>query len=107
MLTPTTRLRLQEIIDRIGNDSTVSLADRIYLQKFADRDASVASWLRRARRQQLQLTTPLCSTPPLTGLDRLMADLDLGEADPSPPYNPDEGDLGEWFGGAPGWLRRS
>ncbi|MCP9915507.1 hypothetical protein [Cyanobium sp. ATX 6F1] len=53
MLTSATRLRLQAIIERIGNDHPVSLAERIYLQKFADRDQSVASWLRRARRRQL------------------------------------------------------
>lgn len=43
MLTPTTRLRLQGILDRIAADESVSLAERIYVQKFADRDASVAS----------------------------------------------------------------
>jgi hypothetical protein len=84
MLTPTTRLRLQGILDRIAADEPVSLAERIYVQKFADRDASVASWLRQARRRQQGLV-------PLDGLDRLLADMNLGD----------------WFGGAPGWLRRS
>lgn len=101
MLTPATRLRLQAILARIASAEPVSLADRIYVQKFADRDASVASWLRRARRQQLQAAVPV------TGLDRLLADLDLGEAEPNASFDPEQDDLGDWFGGAPGWLRRS
>lgn len=99
MLTPATRIRLQGIIERIGKDEPVSLHDRIYVQKFADRDRSVAGWLRRARRQQL--------TTPMQGVDRLLADLDLGDVDPVPPFRPEQDDLGEWFSGAPDWLRRS
>lgn len=114
MLTPTTRLRLQGILGRIAADEPVSLAERIYLQKFADRDPSVAGWLRQARgRQQGQV--------PADGLDRLLADLNLGSTEPDdqPPQRrtgrggqageTGEGgeDLGDWFGGAPGWLRRS
>jgi hypothetical protein len=102
MLTPSTRLRLQGIVQRIGANQAVSLDERIYLQKFADRDHSVATWLRQARRQQ-QVAT--CE-----GVDRLMAQLDLGELDPGPSFRPDPedpGDLGDWFGQAPNWLRRS
>jgi hypothetical protein len=99
MLTPSTRLRLQDIVDRIGNDQPVDLDERIYLQKFVDRDRSVASWLRRARRRQMAGTAQ--------GVDRLLADLDLGEADPGPAFRPGEDDLGDWFGGAPDWVRRS
>ncbi|MFZ9149237.1 hypothetical protein [Vulcanococcus sp.] len=102
MLTPATRLRLQDIVQRIGADQAVSLHERIYLQKFADRDHSVASWLRQARRQQQAASSE--------GVDRLMAQLDLGELEPGPPFRPDPedpGDLGDWFGQAPDWLRRS
>ncbi|MFM7266155.1 MAG: hypothetical protein ACKO45_09625 [Cyanobium sp.] len=100
MLTPTTRLRLQGILNRIAADEAVSLAERIYVQKFADRDACVAGWLRQARRRQQGLA-------PVDGLDRLLADLNLGSAEPDerPPQGGE--DLGDWFGGAPGWLRRS
>jgi hypothetical protein len=100
MLTPKTRLRLQEIIDRIAAAEPVSLAERIYVQKFADRDPSVWSWLRRARRAQVQGT-------PREGLDRFLAQMDLGEVGPEGPFDPRRDDLGEWFSGAPGWLRRS
>ena len=99
MLTPTTRLRLQAITNRIANDQSVSLEERIYLQKFADRDRSVSAWLRQARRRQLARS--------MDGVDRLLADLDLGEADPNPPFRPDRDDIGDWFTGAPEWLRRS
>jgi hypothetical protein len=43
-------------------------------------------------------------------VDRLLAQLDLGSVDPEPPFRPDAedpGDLGDWFGQAPDWLRRS
>jgi hypothetical protein len=100
MLTPATRLRLQEIIGRISNEQPVSLHERIYLQKFADRDPTVAGWLRRARRRQLV-------GDPQGGLDRLLADLDVGEVEPDLPCPIDPDDIGDWFSGAPGWLRRS
>jgi hypothetical protein len=99
MLSTSTRLRLQEILERIGTGAPVSLSERVYLQKFADRDPSVASWLRRARRRQ--------QGQPRDGLDQLLADLDLGPAEPDAGFHPDNDDLGEWFSGAPPWLRRS
>jgi hypothetical protein len=100
MLTPATRLRLQEILGRIAADQTVSLSERIYIQKFADRDAAVAGWLRQARRRQRGGSTG-------DGIDRLLADLNLGSAEPDDHPRSGGEDLGDWFGGAPGWLRRS
>jgi hypothetical protein len=100
MLTSSTRLRLQEIIGRIGNGDPVSLADRIYVQKFADRDASVASWLRKAQRHSVQ-------GPSANGLDQFLAAMDIGEPDPSSGFRPESDDIGDWFSGAPHWLRRS
>ena len=102
MLTPATRLRLQDILTRIGTNQTVTLEERIYVQKFADRNRAVAAWLHQARRRQ--------QAERGDGLDRLMAQLDLGDVDPGPPFRPDPedpGDLGDWFGQAPDWLRRS
>jgi hypothetical protein len=100
MLTPATRLRLQGIVARIAADAPVSLSERIYLQKFADRDPGVAGWLRQARRHQL-------GESPATGVDRLLADLNLGSPEPDERPRPGGEDLGDFFGGAPGWLRRS
>lgn len=100
MLTPSTRLRLQAIIQRIANSETVTLKERIYVQKFADRDPSVWGWLRQAQRQQLDGEKK-------TGLDGFLADMNIGEIGPDGPFNPKRDDLGEWFSGAPSWLRRS
>jgi hypothetical protein len=100
MLTPTTRLRLQEIIGRIADSRPVSLHERIYVQKFADRDASVWSWLRRAQRTQRRGESE-------SDLDRFTESLDLGEPMDSGGFDPARDDLGDWFSGAPNWLRRS
>ena len=100
MLTSNTRLKLQGILRRIAHQEEVGLSDRIYVQKFADHDATVASWLRTARRLQ--------RGPADTGVDQLLTALDLGDVDgdSQAPKNPDD-DLGDWFRGAPDWLRRS
>ena len=100
MLTPSTRLRLQAILERIGSDQPVSLEERIYVQKFVDRDQGVASWYHKARRRQQQQT-------PKDGLDRLLSDMNLGFADPDRHHRRGDDDIEGWFGGAPGWLRRS
>ncbi|MEY4354592.1 MAG: hypothetical protein ACK40D_08720 [Cyanobacteriota bacterium] len=105
MLTPSTRLRLQAILARIGADQPVTLQERIYLQKFADRDQGVAAWLLKARRQQLQ-QSPAEPTG-RDGIDHLLDQMNLGPVDPDSTYRPGEDDIEGWFGGAPGWLRRS
>ena len=102
MLTPSTRVRLQNIVHRIGADEAVSLEERIDLQNFADRYTVVAAWLRQARRRQQAASSQ--------GVDRLLAELDLGDVEPGPSFRPDPEDprdLGDWFGHAPDWLRRS
>jgi len=105
MLTPSTRLRLQAILERIGSDQPVSLQERIYVQKFADRDQVVAAWLLKARRRQRHLS-PI---PPAVGdgIDQLLDHMNLGPVDPEASYRPGDDDIEGWFRGAPGWLRRS
>ncbi len=100
MLTPTTRLRLQAILERIGNDKPVSLQERIDVQKFADHDQGVGLWLRQARRRRSE-------AGPGDGIDRFLDALQLGPSEPEAPYRPGEDDIEDWFGSAPGWLRRS
>jgi len=97
MITTSTRLRLQEICQRIALGESVTLAERIELQKFADRDRSVLSWMNRAQRRQQQGA--------VTGLSELLIDMDLGSGDPADLHRPED-DLGEWFGNADPWLRR-
>ena len=103
MLTTSTRLRLQGILKRIASSQSVNLSERIYLQKFVDRDPTVAAWLRRARRQQQQQQQQQHGD----GVDQLLGRLDLGVADPDERFHPGDDDLGDWFSGAPSWLRRS
>jgi|TARA_B100000674_G_scaffold14922_1_gene10863 hypothetical protein len=99
MLTTNTRLKLQSILRRLAQGSSISLSERVYLQKFADCDRTVSSWLRQARRQQL-------AGHHRGGLDSLLDDLNLGDAEPDQRHRPDADDLGDWFGGADSWLRR-
>ena len=96
------RLHLQGILRRLATGQNVTLEERINLQRHADRDPTVAAWLRRARRRQQhrQLTTG-------QGVDALLDQLDLNDRDPDSSFDPDQDDLGDWFSGAPSWLRRS
>ena len=100
MLSRDTRLRLQEILARVASDQPVSLNERIYIHKFADRNQTVATWLHRARREQQKLQ-------PQDGIDQLLDALQLGSSEPDDHYCSEDDDLGEWFGGAPSWLGRS
>ena len=102
MFTPETRFHLQGILRRLATGQNVTLQERIDLQCHADRDPTVAAWLRRARRRQhhRQLTTG-------HGVDALLDQLDLNDQEPDSRFDPDQDDLGDWFGGAPYWLRRS
>ncbi len=100
MLSTSTRLRLQGILERLSKGEEVSLDERVYVRKFADRDQTVSSWLVRARRIQQQ-------RQPTDNIEILLSDLDLGNSEPNSSFKPGEDDLGEWFGGAPSWLSRS
>ena len=98
MLTTNTRLMLQAILERMACGDPVSLKERVLLQKYADRDRTVMSWVHRAQRQRQRTEAPC-------GVDALLDDLDLGSMDPGDHFRPDD-DLGDWFGGASSWLRR-
>jgi len=102
MFTPEKRLHLQGILRRLATGQNVTLEERIDLQRHADRDPTVAACLRRARRRQQrrQLTTG-------KGVDALLDQLDLNDRDPDSSFDPEQDDLGDWFSGAPSWLRRS
>ena len=97
MLTTSTRLKLQNICSRLAQGQFVSLQERVYLQKFAERDRSVSTWMSRAQRFQREGAEQ--------GLDGLIADLDLGRRHPDDPDHPED-DLGDWFSNASPWLRR-
>ncbi len=100
MLTTSTRIKIQEILTRISQGNEVSLEERIYLSKYASSNQNVCSWLRKASNIQRSQTN-------YTSTDELLNGLNLCSEDPHSTYNPDSDDLGEWFSGAPSWLRRS
>tara|TARA_B100000902_G_C26831976_1_gene679141 strand:+ start:193 stop:447 length:255 start_codon:yes stop_codon:yes gene_type:complete len=78
----------------------VTLEERIYINKFATKNQNVSTWLRKATRIQR-------SQPISNHIDQLLNGLDLSSEDPHSAFNPDRDDLGEWFSGAPSWIRRS
>ena len=100
MLTTTSRLRIQEILTRLSMGKQVTLEERIYISKYATRNQNVSSWLRKASRIQRQEKIN-------NQIDELLNGLDLSADEPHVTYNPDHDDLGEWFSGAPSWIRRS
>ena len=100
MLTTTSRLRIQEILTRLSMGKQVTLEERIYINKYATRNQNVSIWLRKASRIQRQEKIN-------NQIDELLNGLDLSADEPHVTYNPDHDDLGEWFSGAPSWIRRS
>ena len=100
MLTTSARIRIQEILTRISKGNEVTLEERIYINKYASSNQNVSAWLRKASYLQ---RNKLESNP----TDELLNGLDLCSSDPHSTYNPDQDDLGEWFSGAPSWIRRS
>ncbi len=100
MLSTSSRLRIQEILSRLAKGDLVNLQERIYLNKYASRDQNVALWLRKASNLQRNKSSS-------NSIDKLLEGLNLCESDPNSTYNPDHDDLGEWFSGAPSWIRRS
>ena len=100
MLTTSSRLRIQEILTRLSMGNQVTLEERIYINKYAKKNQNVSSWLRKA--SHIQRKQPI-SDP----IDDLLNGLDLCSSDPHSTYNQDQDDLGEWFSGAPSWIRRS
>tara|TARA_Y100001968_G_scaffold155605_1_gene142112 strand:+ start:68 stop:370 length:303 start_codon:yes stop_codon:yes gene_type:complete len=100
MLTTSSRLRIQEILTRLSEGNKVTLEERIYINKYAKNNQNVSSWLRKAT--LLQRNQPFSNS-----IDQLLDGLDLHSDEPHSTYNPDRDDLGEWFSGAPSWIRRS
>ena len=100
MLTTSTRLRIQEILTRIARGNKVTLEERIYINKYASRNQNVSRWLRKASHLQRNDSRS-------NQIDELLNGLDLCSSNPHATFNPNHDDLGEWFSGAPEWIRRS
>lgn len=101
MLTTQTRLRVEYICTRIAAGAEVDLKEMAWLQKLANVNPSVATMLRRARRQAINGDAAEDS------LDGFMSALDLGDPDPSNhlsgPQDPTT--LAEWFSAKQAWFR--
>ena len=100
MLTTSSRLRIQEILGRLASGNLVTLEERIYINKYAKKNQNVSAWLRKASNIQRKQAI---SDP----IDELLNGLNLNSEEPHSTYNPNQDDIGEWFSGAPSWIRRS
>ncbi|WP_269623090.1 hypothetical protein [Prochlorococcus marinus] len=85
---------------RLSKGEKVTLKERLYIQEAADKDQSIASWLKKAKRMQQ-------SKEPNDQIESLINDLNIGSSEPGSTYNPKHEDLGSWFSGAPSWVSRS
>ena len=95
------RLKIQEILKRIEQDKSISLEERIYVEKFAQQNSTISLWLKKAtsfRRNGLKKDG---------GIDNLLQSFGIAGLDKENHFNQNEDDISDWFGGAPDWLRRS
>ena len=100
MLSPSSRIRIKEILSRLAKGIEVSLEERLFIQQLADQDQTIGSWLKRARRVQQNEGSS-------DSIDVLLNGLDLGSTEPNSFYKPSQEDLGDWCTGAPSWVTRS
>lgn len=101
MLSTETRIKLQEIAQRISKGEEVSLSDSVFIHKWADHHRSVYEMLRRAKREAFHGDHEQSPT------DQFLSDLNLGDPDPSNHRKNFDGpdDIGDFFK-APYWARR-
>ena len=95
------RLKIQGIIKKIAHDKSISLEERIYVEKFAQHSSTISLWLKKAnsfRRNGLQSDG---------GIDSLLQSFGINGLEKENHFNPNEDDISDWFGGAPDWLKRS
>lgn len=101
MLSTSMRLRVEFICERISVGAAVELNDMTWIHKLSQRNPTVATMLRKARRSSISGHSPEGS------LDQFMADMDLGDPDPSShlqgPQDPVT--LATWFSSKQAWFR--
>ena len=95
------RLKIQGIIKRIAQDKSITLEERIYVEKFAHNNYKISHWLKKANSFRM---TGIKNDD---GIDNLLQSFGIDGLDKENHFNPNEDDISDWFGGAPGWLRRS
>ena len=93
MLSTDTRLKIENICNRIENHEEVSFEEMMWISKWSDHNRIANRMLNQARRVAAQ------GKPEPGSLDEFLNDLDLGDPDPTNhlqgPQNPV--DLGLWF----------
>ena len=95
------RLKIQGIIKRIAQDKSITLEERIYVEKFAHHNSTISFWLKKAnsfRRKDIKDDG---------GIDKLLQSFGIDGLNRENHFKPNEDDISDWFGGAPSWLRRS
>ena len=100
-LTNKTRLKIKEIMQRIAQNKTVSLEERIYLEKLSKHNSTILTWLKKAnsfRRYGKQNSE---------GINGLIQDLGLDGLETENHFDPKNDDIADWFSGSPDWVRRS
>ena len=95
------RLKIYGIIKRIAQDKSISLEERIYVEKFAKHNSTISLWLKKANSLRRNGKKNDC------GVDNLLQSLGIDGLNKENYFNPNEDDISDWFGGAPSWLRRS
>ena len=93
--------KIQGIIKRIAQDKSITLGERIYVEKFAYHNSTISLWLKKAKSFRRN------GTKKNGGIDNLLQSLGIDGSNKENHFNPNEDDISDWFGGAPGWIRRS
>ena len=95
------RVKIKGIIKRIAQDQSISLEERIFVEKFAKHNSTISLWLKKAnsfRRYGVKNDG---------GIDNLLQSLGVDGLDKENHFNSNEDDISDWFGSAPDWIRRS
>ena len=101
LLSKKKRLKIQRIIKRISLDQEILLEERIFVDKFAQHNSSIALWLKKAKNSRRYLKKSD------DGINSLLKSLGIDGLDKENHFNPNEDDISDWFSGSPEWLRRS
>ena len=101
LLSDQKRLKIQAIIKRIVRNQEISLEERIYVDKFAQHNSTIALWLKKANNIRRN------GEKSEKSIDKLLQSLGIEVLDKENHFNPNEDDISDWFGSAPDWLKRS
>ena len=94
-------IKVKGIIQRIAQDKSITIEERIYVEKFAHHNSTISLWLKKAKSfRRIGINND-------GGIDNLLQSFGIDGLNKENHFNPNEDDISDWFGGAPDWLRRS